>query len=105
MLLHVLIISTCRRLLCIIFYIFAQTLIQTDSGLVTMIHIGKCIRKKIEEQGKTTVWFAQELGCHRTNIYKIYDKVTIDTGILLHISKILNYDFFSLYSEDLSKDS
>ena len=63
-----------------------------------MIHIGKCIRKKIEEQGKTTVWFAQELGCHRT-------KVTIDTGILLHISKILNYDFFSLYSEDLSKDS
>ena len=51
-----------------------------------MIHIGKCIRKKIEEQGKTTVWFAQELGCHRTNIYKIYDKVTIDTGILLHIS-------------------
>ena len=105
MLLHVLIISTCRRLLCMFFLYLCTNINKTDSGLVTMIHIGKCIRKKIEEQGKTIVWFAQELGCHRTNIYKIYDKVTIDTGILLHISKILNYDFFSLYSEDLSKDS
>lgn len=68
-----------------------------------MIHIGNCIRKKLEEQGKTTVWLARELGCHRTNIYKIYDKMTIDTGVLLHICKILDYDFFSLYSEEMEK--
>lgn len=68
-----------------------------------MIHIGNCIRKKLEEQGKTTVWLARELGCHRTNIYKIYDKMTIDTGVLLRISKILDYDFFSLYSEEMEK--
>lgn len=65
------------------------------------IHIGKCIRKQVEEQGKTSVWLAQELGCHRTNLYKIYDKRTIDTGILLRISRILEFDFFSLYSHEL----
>lgn len=66
-----------------------------------MIHIGKEIRKQLELQGKTTVWLAQELGCHRTNIYKIYDKSTIDTSVLLRISRILKYDFFSLYSNVL----
>jgi len=68
-----------------------------------MIHIGNCIRKKLEEEGKTSVWLARELGCHRTNIYKIYDKMTIDTGVLLHISRILDFDFFSLYSKDIEK--
>lgn len=66
-----------------------------------MIHIGQCIREKVDEQGKTTVWLARELGCHRTNLYKIYDKRTIDTGILLRISRILDYDFFQLYSKEL----
>ena len=66
-----------------------------------MIHIGQCIRKQVEEQGKTSVWLARELGCHRTNLYKIYDKRTIDTGILLRISRILIYDFFSLYSQEM----
>ncbi|UKK48296.1 helix-turn-helix transcriptional regulator [Prevotella sp. E9-3] len=66
-----------------------------------MIHIGQEIRKQVEEQGKTSVWLAQELGCHRTNLYKIYDKRTIDTGVLLRISRILNYDFFNLYTEEI----
>lgn len=66
-----------------------------------MIHIGQEIRKQVEEQGKTSVWLAQKLGCHRTNLYKIYDKRTIDTGVLLRISRILNYDFFNLYTEEI----
>ncbi|MBR1464494.1 MAG: XRE family transcriptional regulator [Prevotella sp.] len=70
-----------------------------------MIHIGQCIRQQLEAQGKTSVWLAHELGCHRTNIYKIYDKMTIDTGILLHISRILNFDFFSLYSEEMAGEN
>lgn len=66
-----------------------------------MIHIGQQIHKQVDEQGLTTVWLANKLGCHRTNLYKIYDKPTIDTGLLLRISRILNYDFFSLYSEKM----
>ena len=67
-----------------------------------MIHLGHVIKNKVEEQGKTTVWLAQELGCHRANMYKIYEKRTIDTGILLHISDILGYDFFRLYTDELN---
>lgn len=66
-----------------------------------MIHIGEEIRKQVEEQGKTSVWLARELGCHRTNLYKIYDKASIDTSVLLRISRILHFDFFNLFSEDL----
>lgn len=65
------------------------------------IHIGQSIKTQLEEQGQTTVWLARQLGCHRTNLYKIYEKQTIDTGILLHISKIMNYDFFKLYSAEI----
>ena len=63
------------------------------------MHIGHCIKQRLSEQGKTTVWLAQQLGCHRTNLYNIYEKSTIDTGVLMRISRILNYNFFQLYSE------
>lgn len=66
-----------------------------------MIHIGEKIRQKVEEQGHTSVWLARELGCHRTNVYKIYDKRSIDTSVLLRISRILHYDFFQLYSMEI----
>ena len=67
------------------------------------IDIGQCIKAQLERQGKTTVWLAAQLGCHRTNLYKIYEKRTIDTGILLRISKIMGYDFFQLYSEEINE--
>ena len=63
------------------------------------MHIGRCIKKQLSDQGKTTVWLARQLGCHRTNIYNIYEKSTIDTGVLMRISRILDYNFFQLYAE------
>ena len=66
------------------------------------IDIGQHIKEQLERQGKTTVWLARQLGCHRTNLYKIYEKRTIDTGILLRISKIMEYDFFHLYSDEIN---
>lgn len=68
------------------------------------IHIGKCIKERLVADGKSTVWLANQLGCHRTNLYKIYDKSTIDTGVLLRISKIMGVNFFLLYDE-LLKDT
>ena len=47
------------------------------------------------------VWFAGELSCSRTNVYKIFSKKSIDTNDLLRISRILGYDFFQLYSKEL----
>ena len=67
------------------------------------MHIGKLIKQQVEEQGKTVVWFAQQLSYSRTNVYKIYEKSSIDTDVLMRISLVLHYDFFKLYSERLEE--
>ena len=64
------------------------------------MHIGEAIKAELERQGKTIVWFAEQIPCHRTNVYRILEKKSIDTEILLNICKILNHDFF----EDLTKE-
>lgn len=66
------------------------------------IHIGQDIKAQLEKQGHTTTWLAEQLGYHRTNLYKIYEKQTIDTGVLLRISKIMHFDFFKLYSDEIN---
>ena len=75
-----------------------------DMNKTDRIHIGQCIKSRLEVQGQTTVWLAQQLGCHRSNLYKLYDKHTIDTGVLLRISRIMDYDFFQLYSEKVGDE-
>lgn len=75
-----------------------------DMTKTEKIHIGQCIKSRLEMQGQTTVWLAQQLGCHRSNLYKLYDKHTIDTGVLLRISKIMDYDFFQLYSKKVDEE-
>ncbi|MBQ7774226.1 MAG: helix-turn-helix transcriptional regulator [Bacteroidales bacterium] len=66
------------------------------------MHIGQLIKETLNEQGKTVVWFASELSCHRTNVYKIFSKRSIDTHELERICKILNTDFFALYSRQIN---
>lgn len=68
-----------------------------------MIHIGHSIREQLKKQGKSTVWLARELGCHRTNLYKIYERPSIDVSVLFRISRIMQFDFFQFYSEELKQ--
>ena len=63
------------------------------------MHIGNLIKEQVKKQERTVVWLAEQLACSRTNIYKIYERPSIDTGLLLRISVLLDYDFFSLYSK------
>ena len=67
-----------------------------------MIHIGKLIEKEVYKQKISISWFAQKLYCDRTNIYKIFNRQSIDTELLLRISQILKYDFFLYYQKELS---
>ena len=64
---------------------------------------GELIRQILKKRKRTVVWFAEELSCSRTNVYKIFGKHSIDTYDLLRISKILDYDFFEIYSQELKK--
>lgn len=69
-----------------------------------MIHIGKVIEKVLRDQGKTVTWFARSLYCDRTNVYKIFQRKSVDS-MLYRISKILSHDFFKYYSKELEEDT
>jgi len=64
------------------------------------MHIGNILRERLRAEGKSVVWLARELGCHRTNVYNLFDKYSLDTMLLERLSVILDYNFFELYSEE-----
>ena len=55
--------------------------------------IGKVIKNKVEEQGRSIQWLADKLSCHRSNIYNIFNRENIDVSLLIRISSILQYNF------------
>jgi len=63
------------------------------------VHIGALIHKKLKEEERKTIWFAQKLCYYPTNSYKIFQKQHFDTELLLEISILLNYNFFMHYSD------
>lgn len=67
------------------------------------LHIGNLIRERLKEERRSVVWLAQELGCHRTNVYNIFDKNSLDTNILRRISIIMHHNFFDYLQEDTQK--
>ncbi len=67
------------------------------------IHIGSVIKTTLKSQGRSVVWFARQLSCDRTNVYKIFSKESIDTGLLMKISNVLGVDFFAYLSQCRSK--
>ncbi len=66
------------------------------------MHIGKRIREKLREDGRSVTWFAMKICCTRTNAYKLFNKSNIDTDMLERISRILEHDFFEEISRDIS---
>lgn len=65
------------------------------------MHIGEAIKKELERQGKNAAWFAEQLPCHRTHAYHILKQASIDTQLLIRISKILNHNFFADQADEL----
>lgn len=72
-----------------------------DTLLCNMIHIGKIIETVFQEQGRSPSWFARQLHCNRSNIYNIFKRSSIDTALLLRISKILKHNFIQYYNKEL----
>lgn len=67
-----------------------------------MTHTGRLIQSVLQQQGKTVTWFAQQLCCTRTNVYKIFQKKNLDIEIIWRASSILEYDFFQALSTELN---
>ena len=64
------------------------------------IHIGQRIKEVFDTKGITVTEFARRINKSRENIYSIFSRKTIDTGLLLTISRVLDFDFFELFSRN-----
>ena len=62
--------------------------------------IGQLIEEEVRKQQLTMDQFARMICCQRANVYKIFQRNTMDIAQLKQISEALNHNYF----EDLAKD-
>ena len=67
---------------------------------VLMVHIGQKIRKVVNEQRIPVKEFASKINKSRTVVYNIFERQTIDTGLLINIGSALKHNFFLHYVDD-----
>lgn len=70
----------------------------------TMKPIGILIKEELERQERSISWFARKLSCDRSNVYRLFQKENVDTGLLTRISLLLNHDFFADLSEKIKEN-
>lgn len=61
------------------------------------MHIGAYIKEVFDQGPKTwtVTWFAKQLNYDRRNVYSIFARQSIDTELLMRISRILDHNFFT----------
>lgn len=62
-----------------------------------MVHIGQKIKKTVSEQRIPVKEFALKINKSRTVVYNIFERETIDTGLLDVIGIALKHNFFQYY--------
>lgn len=65
------------------------------------IHMGEFIRLRAMECGIEDIRVCNFIKCTIEDLKKIYSSKSLDTDILLRLSKIFEYDFFRIYSQHL----
>ena len=83
------------KLLLLTFYLIIQ-----EFCCMKEIHIGQQIKIVFETKGISVTEFARRINKSRENMYSIFSRKTIDSGLLLAISRVLEFDFFKLYSKN-----
>ena len=64
--------------------------------------IGQLIKEELMAQERSVAWFARKLCLDRSNVYRLFQKNSIDTSLLTRISTVLNKDFFAILSENVN---
>ncbi|MBB6372167.1 transposase [Chryseobacterium shigense] len=65
------------------------------------IHIGILIAQRVTESKVKTLRICNFLKCSEEEILKMYQSKSLDAEIILKWSKLLEYDFFRLYTQHL----
>lgn len=63
------------------------------------VHIGQRVQEVFEQKGLKIYAFADALGTVRQNVYRIFKKRHLDTGLLTKISQVLGHNFFQYYCQ------
>ena len=63
--------------------------------------IGRRIKEVLAEEGRTVTWLAQQMGCSREYLYKVFSRTWISTDLLVTISETMKHDFFKDFSRTL----
>ena len=67
------------------------------------MHIGEKIKEVMTQQRVSVISVTKEIECERTNIYNIFERESINSGLLQKFCQILQYDFFKDLSQDTFK--
>lgn len=70
-------------------------------SLYKEIHIGKLIKIRVDEAGIDILRICDFFSLNAMEIENMYIQQSLDTQTLLRWSKLLEYDFFRLYSQHL----
>ena len=58
------------------------------------IHLGNMIKRELKAQGRSVSWLARTIHMERSSIYKIFERDSLDAGLLIRISIVMDHDFF-----------
>ena len=67
------------------------------------IHIGHLIREQLKIDQRSVSWLAREIHCTRNNVYKVFNKASLDSDLVLKISKAMQFNFFKFYTKEFLK--
>lgn len=68
-----------------------------NSVHIPEVQIGQKIQEVFESRKLKLSDFADQLGTVRQNVYRIFKKKDLDTGLLTKISEVLGHNFFQYY--------
>lgn len=66
-----------------------------------VMHIGKEIARVLEDRGMPKTVFAERIGRTPKNVGELLDRPGIDTMLLVKVSKVLKYNFFTQLSDEV----
>ena len=68
-----------------------------QNTIIPDVEIGARVQDVFESKNMKLSELADQLGTVRQNVYRIFKKKDLDTGLLIKISEVLNHNFFHYY--------
>lgn len=65
------------------------------------IHLGKLILQRVREKNMDSDKICSVMKCTEKELSVMYESKSLDTEVILRLSKLLEYDFFRIYSQHL----